>query len=49
MFTLEQKVDLILRYIATNDNAQRSQLKKMVVRALESGDSVPTTVITVDV
>lgn len=48
MFTLEQKVDLILRYIASNDNAQKSQLKKMVIKALESGESVPTTVIDVD-
>lgn len=48
MFTLEQKVDLILRYIATNDNAKKSQLKKMVVKALESSESVPTTVLTVD-
>lgn len=48
MFTLEQKVDLILRYIATNDNAKKSQLKKMVIKALESSDSVPTTIVTVD-
>lgn len=48
MFTLEQKVDLILRYIATNDNAKKSQLKKMVIKALESGESVPSTIITAD-
>ena len=48
MFTLEQKVDLILRYIATNDNAKKSQLKKMVVKALESSDSVPNTILTID-
>ena len=36
MFTLEQKVDLILRYIATTDKAQRTKLKKLVVQALES-------------
>jgi two-component system response regulator (stage 0 sporulation protein A) len=44
MFTLEQKVDLILRYIATTDNAKRAQLKKLVVQALNSdGDVVPAT------
>ena len=47
MFTLEQKVDLILRYIATSDNAQRGQLKKLVVKAL-NGDEPKTPTITVD-
>ena len=36
MFTLEQKVDLILRYIATADKNQRADLKKLVVEALNS-------------
>lgn len=40
MFTLEQKVDLILRYIASTDNAQRSQLKKQVVKALNSEEPI---------
>ena len=48
MFTLEQKVDLILRYIATNDNAQRGKLKKLVIEALNSSEAVPSTIITID-
>lgn len=36
MFTLEQKVDLILRYIATADKTQRVDLKMLVVEALNS-------------
>lgn len=36
MFTLEQKVDLILRYIATTDRKQRTELKTALVKALES-------------
>lgn len=34
MFTLEQKVDLILRYIATTDDARREEFRKLVVQAL---------------
>lgn len=48
MFTLEQKVDLILRYIASSDNAQRSQLKKQVVKALTGDDPDAPTPPTVD-
>lgn len=48
MFTLEQKVDLILRYIASTDNAKRSHLKKLVIKALNSDESTPVTIITVD-
>ena len=40
MFTLERKVDLILRYIATTDKTQRDELKKLVVEALKS-DGAP--------
>jgi two-component system response regulator (stage 0 sporulation protein A) len=39
MFTLEQKVDLILRYIATTDKNQRDDLKKLVVEALNPGET----------
>jgi two-component system response regulator (stage 0 sporulation protein A) len=35
MFTLEQKVDLILRYIATNDRGNQADLKKAIVKALQ--------------
>ena len=37
MFTVEQKVDLILRYIATSDKKQKTELKQAVVDALENG------------
>lgn len=36
MFTLEQKVDLILRYIATTDKSQQRELRKLVVEALNA-------------
>jgi hypothetical protein len=48
MFTLEQKVDLILRYIATNDRGQRNEIKKSLVTALNSDESVPLTILVVD-
>lgn len=48
MFTLEQKVDLILRYIATNDLNQRNQIRNSLVTALNSNESVPTTILVVD-
>lgn len=41
MFTMEQKVDLILRYIATSDKTQRAKLKNAVIEALKSEE--PTT------
>jgi two-component system response regulator (stage 0 sporulation protein A) len=44
MFTLEQKVDLIMRYIATTNPAKRSELKKAVVDALKDDDVIVTSV-----
>lgn len=34
MFTIEQKVDLIMRYIASSDDDHREELRKAVVEAL---------------
>jgi two-component system response regulator (stage 0 sporulation protein A) len=48
MFTLEQKVDFILRYIATNDNAKRSQMKKSAIEMLNSGEPITPVTPTVD-
>lgn len=45
MFTLEQKVDLIMRYIATTNPAERSELKKAVVDALKD-DAIVAAVTT---
>lgn len=42
MFTLEQKVDLILRYIATTDKNRQNELKKLVLEALNSGEEPAT-------
>ena len=42
MFTLEQKVDLILRYIATNDRGTQADLKKAIVKALQGNDVIVT-------
>lgn len=42
MFTLEQKVDLILRYIATADKGKQDELKKLVLEALNSGEAPAT-------
>ena len=39
MFTLEQKVDLILRYIATADKGKQNELKKAILEALHSGET----------
>lgn len=39
MFTMEQKVDLVLRYIATTDKTQRAELKKAIVEALKSDEA----------
>ena len=40
MFTLEQKVDLIMRYIASSDMREVAKLKKAVAKALV--DDEPT-------
>lgn len=39
MFTLEQKVDLILRYIATADKGKQNELKKAILEALNSDET----------
>jgi two-component system response regulator (stage 0 sporulation protein A) len=36
MFTIEQKVDLIMRYIASTDKDQSEELRKAVVEALKT-------------
>lgn len=41
MFTMEQKVNLVLRYIATTDDTQRSELKSRIVEALREGATTP--------
>lgn len=38
MFTLEQKVDLVMRYVTTVDQFKRIELKRMLVAALKDGD-----------
>ena len=38
MFTLEQKVDLVMRYVTTVDQFKRIELKRMLVAALKEGD-----------
>jgi two-component system response regulator (stage 0 sporulation protein A) len=40
MFTLEQKVDLILRYNTSSDEEQRAKLKRLMVKALNSNEPV---------
>ena len=39
MFTLEQKVDIILRYIASTDRREVAKLKRAVIDALKDSDS----------
>lgn len=41
MFTIEQKVDLVLRYIASADDTQRSELKSRILEALDDGATTP--------
>lgn len=45
MFTIEQKVDLIMRYIATTDIAQRDRLQKLIVDALNEVPSVDAMIV----
>ena len=37
MYTLEQKLDIVLRYIATNSEVEKRSLKSMAMEALQSG------------
>ena len=48
MFTLEQKVDLIMRYIATADDAQRAELKKTLIRMLQGDNPAPANTPEID-
>lgn len=43
MFTLEQKVDLIMRYIASSDMREVAKLKKAVAKALMDSEPTVTT------
>ena len=35
MFTMEKKVDLVLRYIASGNKIQQAELKKAIIEALK--------------
>jgi two-component system response regulator (stage 0 sporulation protein A) len=48
MFTLEQKVDLIMRYIATSDKAQRSELKEALIHMLQGDNPTPANTPNID-
>lgn len=41
MVTIEQKVNLALRYIAATNDTQRSELKSRIIEALKDGAIVP--------
>ena len=41
MFTIEQKVDLIMRYIATTDKETKGDLKKAITEALNAENNAP--------
>ena len=38
MFTLEQKIDMVMRYIATADKKTKGDLKKAIIEALNSDE-----------
>lgn len=40
MFTMEQKVDLVMRYIASADKTQQKELKNAILEALNDDDNV---------
>lgn len=42
MFTLEQKLDLVMRYIASDDETTKTQLKKAIIEALEEDECAVT-------
>jgi two-component system response regulator (stage 0 sporulation protein A) len=39
MFTMEKKVDLVLRYIASGNKTQQAELKKAIIEALNDGET----------
>ena len=39
MYTVEEKLDLVMRYITTEDNQTRSKLKRQIANALVTGGS----------
>ena len=41
MFTLEQKIDMVMRYIATSDKTTKGELKKAIMEALNVGATTP--------
>lgn len=43
MFTMEQKVDLVMRYIASADKTQQKELKNAILEALNDDNNVQTT------
>lgn len=51
MFTLEQKIDMVMRYIATADKKTKGDLKKAITEALnsESNTAVAKTAVNVDI
>lgn len=49
MFTIEQKVDLIMRYIASSDDDHREELRRAVVEALNpDGVTTPDALVSID-
>lgn len=44
MYTLEEKVDLILQYITTDDSIDRARLKRIAAKALKDSDTPRTSV-----
>jgi two-component system response regulator (stage 0 sporulation protein A) len=47
MFTLEQKIDMVMRYIATADKKTKGDLKKAIAEALAT-ESKPTVSVDID-
>lgn len=43
MFTVEQKVDMVMRYIATQDEKLKGELRKAIAEAINSDSEAPNT------